>query len=269
MKTILITGATDGIGKATALALAQQGHLVIVHGRTTVKARDVVDELHAATGSEYLDYVAGDFSRLAEVRALANEVIERHPGLDTLVNNAGIWMNTRELSADGFELTMAVNHLAPYLLTRLLLPALKLSAPARIVHVSSTVHMRGKIDFDDFNFERAYSGYGAYAASKLANVLFSSALARRLVTANVTSNALHPGVITTKLLATGFNMSGAETARGAQTSVYLATAPEVEGLTGRYFDDKREKQASEAARDEALQERLWRASAERVGLLDE
>ena len=149
MRTILITGATDGIGKATALALAQQGHLVIVHGRPTVKAQDVDDELHAATGSEYLDYVAGDFSRLADVRALANEVIERHPGLDTLINNAGIWMNTRELSADGFELTMAVNHLAPYLLTRLLLPALKLSAPARIVHVSSTVHMRGKIDFDN------------------------------------------------------------------------------------------------------------------------
>ena len=269
MRTVLVTGATDGIGKATALALAQQGHLVIVHGRTTAKARAAVDELHAATGSEYLDYVAGDFSRLAEVRALANEVIERHPGLDTLINNAGIWMNTRELSADGFELTMAVNHLAPYLLTRLLLPALKLSAPARIVHVSSTVHMRGKIDFDDFNFERAYSAYGAYAASKLANVLFSNALDCRLSAARVTSNALHPGVITTKLLATGFNMSGAETARGAQTSVYLATAPEVEGVSGRYFDDRREKLASEAARDEALQERLWRASAEMVGLLDE
>lgn len=269
MRTILITGATDGIGKATALALAQQGHLVIVHGRTTVKARDVVDELHAATGSEYLDYVAGDFSRLSEVRALANEVVERHPGLDTLINNAGIWMNTRELSADGFELTMAVNHLAPYLLTRLLLPGLKLNAPGRIVHVSSTVHMRGKIDFDDFNFERAYSAYGAYAASKLANVLFSNALARRLAEARVSSNALHPGVITTKLLATGFNMTGAETARGAQTSVYLATAPEVEGLTGRYFDDKREKLASESARDEALQERLWRVSAESVELTEE
>lgn len=269
MRTILITGATDGIGKATALALAQQGHLVIVHGRTTAKARAAVDELHAATGSEYLDYVAGDFSRLADVRALANEVVERHPGLDTLVNNAGVWMNTRELSADGFELTMAVNHLAPYLLTRLLLPALKLSAPARIVHVSSTVHMRGRIDFDDLNSERAYSGYGAYAASKLANVLFSNALARRLAPAGVTSNALHPGVITTKLLASGFNMAGAETARGAQTSVYLASAPEVAGLTGRYFDDKREKLASEAARDEALQERLWRVSAERVGLMAE
>ena len=269
MKTILITGATDGIGKATALALAQQGHLVIVHGRTTAKARAVADALHAATGSEYVDYAAGDFSRLADVRALANDVIERHPGLDTLINNAGIYMNTRELSADGFELTMAVNHLAPYLLTRLLLPGLKLNAPARIVHVSSTVHMRGKIDFDDLNSARAYSPYGAYATSKLANVLFSNALARRLAEARVSSNALHPGVITTKLLASGFNMTGAETARGAQTSVYLASAPEVEGLTGRYFDDKREKLASESARDEALQERLWRVSAALVGLMEE
>ena len=269
MRTILITGATDGIGKATALALAQQGHLVIVHGRTTAKARAVVDELHATTGSEYVDYVAGDFSRLADVRALANEVIERHPGLDTLVNNAGVYMNTRELSADGFELSMAVNYLAPYLLTRLLIPALKLAAPARIVHVSSVAHSRAKIDFDDLNSERAYSGYGAYAASKLANVLLSNALARRLAPARVTSKALHPGVITTKLLATGFNMTGAETARGAQTSVFLASAPEVAGVSGRYFDDRREKLASEAARDEALQERLWRVSAEMVGLMEE
>lgn len=269
MKTILITGATDGIGKATALALAQQGHLVIVHGRTTAKARAAVDELHAATGSEYVDYVAGDFSRLSDVRALADEVAQRYPGLDTLINNAGVYMNSRQISADGFELTMAVNHLAPYLLTRLLLPALKLNAPGRIVHVSSTVHMRAKIDFDNFNGELTYSGYGAYAASKLANVLFSNALARRLAKARVTSNALHPGVITTKLLATGFNMTGAETARGAQTSVYLAAAPEVEGVTGRYFDDRREKPSSDSARDEALQERLWRVSAERVGLTAE
>ncbi|MEO6060677.1 MAG: SDR family oxidoreductase [Thermoflexales bacterium] len=269
MKTILITGATDGIGKATALALAQQGHLVIVHGRTTAKARAVVDELHAAVRSEDIDYVAGDFSRLSDVRALANEVIERHPGLDTLVNNAGVYMNTRELSADGFELTLAVNHLAPYLLTRLLLSGLKLSAPARIVNVSSTVHMRGKIDFDELNSARAYSPYGAYAASKLANVLFSNALARRLAPAGVTSNALHPGVISTKLLMAGFNTTGAETTRGAQTSVFLASAPEVEGLTGRYFDDRREKLASESARDEALQERLWRVSAEMVGLMEE
>ncbi len=269
MKTILVTGATDGIGKATALALAQQGHLVIVHGRTTTKARGAFDELYGVTGSEYLDYAVGDFSRLSDVRALASEVIERHPGLDTLVNNAGIYLNTRELSADGFELTLAVNHLAPYLLTRLLIPALKLSAPARIVNVSSTVHMRGKIDFDDLNSERAYSAYGAYAASKLANVLSSNALARRLAPARVTSNALHPGVITTKLLSAGFNMTGAETTRGAQTSVYLATAPEVEGVTGRYFDDKREKPASESARDEALQERLWRVSAEMVGMTEE
>ena len=269
MRTILVTGATDGIGKATALALVRQGHLVIVHGRTTAKARATVDELHAATGSEDIDFVAGDFSRLADVRALANEVAQRYPVLDTLINNAGIYMNTREISADGFELTMAVNHLAPYLLTRLLIPALKLSAPGRIVHVSSTVHVRAKIDFDNFDGERAYSAYGAYAASKLANILFSNALARRLAEARVTSNALHPGVISTKLLATGFNMTGAETARGAQTSVYLAAAPEVEGLSGRYFDDQREKLASDSARDEVLQERLWRVSAKRVGLLDE
>lgn len=266
MSTILVTGATDGIGKATALALARQGHLVIVHGRTAAKARATMEAIHADTRSEELDYAFGDFARLDEVRALAAAVAKDHPGLNVLVNNAGVYATSRTLSADGHELSLAVNHLAPYLLTRLLLPTLTANAPARVVHVSSTAHYRGRIDFDNLQAERAFGHYAAYAASKLANVLFSNALARRVAGRGVTSNALHPGVITTKLLATGFNITGAETSRGAETSVYLASAPEVAGVTGCYFDDRREKAASDAARDEALQERLWDVSAQLTGL---
>lgn len=266
MRTILITGATDGIGKATALALAQQGHLVIVHGRNTAKARAVVDALHSQTGSEELDYAVGDLASLAEVRGMAAEVAKRYPGLNTLVNNAGIYATERALSLDGYEMSLAVNHLAPYLLTRLLLPTLLANTPARVIHVSSTAHHRARIDFDNLQAELKFGAYAVYAATKLANVLFSNALARRMAGMSVTSNALHPGVITTKLLATGFKMTGADPGVGAQTSVFLASADEVEGVTGRYFDDRRDKAASEAARDEALLERLWAVSAEMVGL---
>ncbi len=259
-KTILVTGATDGIGRQTALELAQRGAHVLLHGRNPKRAPAVLAELRHRTGNERLEYLNADFAALAEVRALAEAVLARYDRLDALINNAGVFMPQRQLSRDGLELTFAVNHLAPFLLTNSLLPRLKRSAPARIVIVSSTTHQGEHLDFDDLQSEQRYDGYTAYARSKLANVLFTYALAERLKGTGVTANALHPGAVSTKLLHAGWGAGGASVAAGAATPVYLATAPEVEGVTGRYFANQRPTRSAPATYDRALQERLWAAS---------
>ena len=196
---------------------------------------------------------------------MAERVLDTCPRLDVLVNNAGIAVRDRHLSADGYESTFAVNHLAPFLLTNLLLDRLRASAPARIVNVSSGVHGSGRIDLDDLQMERRFDGWEAYCNSKLANALFTCELARRVDAAEVTANFLHPGVIDTKLLHVNFG-GGSPVATGARTPVHLALDPAVAGVTGAYFVDRRRARASSAAGNRRLARELWRVSAELTGL---
>ena len=265
MKTILVTGSTDGIGRATAVALAEQGCAVIVHGRNEARAGAAAREIAAATGNRQVTPVAADFAALAEVRALAEQILRTCPRLDVLINNAGIAVQRRSSSADGYESTFAVNHLAPFLLTNLLLDRLRASAPARIVNVSSGAHSSGHIDFDDLQMARGFDGWAAYCNSKLANALFTCELARRLDATEVTANFLHPGVIDTKLLHVNFG-GGSPVSTGARTPVHLALAPEVADVTGAYFVNQRRTRASSAAGDRRLAAELWRVSAELMGL---
>lgn len=254
-KRILVTGATDGIGLATAQALARGGARLLVHGRNPAKVESLAHSLGAVG-------LVADFAELAQVRRLAQEVAAQGP-LDVLINNAGIFAGERVESHDGYELTFAVNHLAPFLLTLNLLD--QMVPGGRCVHVSSIAHTRGRMRWDDLDLRTHYDGQASYSMSKLANVLFSNALARRVAARGLTSNALHPGVITTKLLKAGFNITGASVEAGAQTSLTVALSHELEGVTGRYFRDCREVPAAPQALDEAAQERLWTESLRRVG----
>ncbi|HSP78549.1 MAG TPA: SDR family NAD(P)-dependent oxidoreductase, partial [Myxococcaceae bacterium] len=201
-----------------------------------------------------------------EVRRLARQVEERTDALHGVVHNAGVFMNERRLTPEGFETTFAVNHLAPFLLTHLLKPLLEKGAPSRVVVVSSIAHNRGRLDFDDLHGERSFSPYGAYAASKLANVLFAEELAERWAPLRIAANSLHPGVITTKLLKEGFGVTGDTVEEGARTSVYLASSPEVEGVSGRYFLRCQETPPAAHARDEGVRKRLWEESEKLLGL---
>jgi retinol dehydrogenase-14 len=221
-KTILITGSTDGIGRQAALELAALGSRVIVHGRNASRGRTVVEEIQTATGNQNVDLIIADLSSQKQVRQLAAEVLKRYDRLHVLVNNAGVFMNERQVTEDGLETTFAVNHLAPFLLTNLLLDLLKKSAPSRVVTVSSVVHTRGKIDFDNLQAEKRFGSYSAYALSKLANVLFTYQLARLLEGTGVTVNCLHPGVVGTKLLRVGFDMPGSSTADTAPRVCFSA-----------------------------------------------
>ncbi len=256
-RTVLVTGATDGIGRATARALSARGARVLVHGRSPDKVAALVDELPQCEG------LVADLSRLSEVRKLGAQVRERVGSLDVLLNNAGVFVKgPRRLSHDGYELTLAVNHLAPFLLTREVLPALERGTDARVVTVSSIAHLRGRIPWDDLQLAAGWAedGQAAYANSKLANVLFSNALARRLADKEITSNSLHPGIIATKLLREGFQLAGAPVETGAQLSVYCALAPALSGVTGTYFSDGQSVMPSRRARTVQIQERLWEAT---------
>jgi NAD(P)-dependent dehydrogenase (short-subunit alcohol dehydrogenase family) len=261
---ILVTGSTDGIGKATALELALRGATVIVHGRTKERAEQARAQLARVSCGGRVECVHGDFSSLDHVRRMADEILKRFPRLNALVNNAGMIANARRMSADGYELTFAVNHLAPFLLTNLLLERIVKSSPARVVNVSSMVHSGASIDFDDLHMEFGYTGLRAYSKSKLANVLFTYALARRLLGTGVSVNALHPGVIDTKLLRTNY-MGGLPPEEGAKTPVFLALSPDVDRVTGGYFVDRRQVRSSPLSYDEGLQERLWRVSEQLTG----
>ncbi|MCM2333022.1 MAG: SDR family NAD(P)-dependent oxidoreductase [Anaeromyxobacteraceae bacterium] len=265
-RVILVTGATDGIGLETARALASQGHRVVLHGRTPDKAgaaaRLVLRDLPTAD----LATASADLGRLGEVRALAAALRADHPRLDVLLHNAGVFTTSRQVTPDGLELTLAVNHLAPFLLTHLLLDRIR-EARGRVVVVSSGVHGNATLDLDDLQGARAWDGYGAYARSKLCNVLFAAELAARLAGSGATANSLHPGVVGTKLLRAGFAMEGPDSlAQGAATSVYLASSPEVEGVTGRYFVRKKAVPASRLARKAELRAALWAESERLCGL---
>ena len=262
-KTILVTGATDGIGKQTAIKLARQGAKVLVHGRNKSKGATVLDEINRDNCNENLTLYLADFSSFASIKRMAEEIKREQSELHVLINNAGTFSKERLLTKDGLEMTFAVNHLAPFLLTILLLDLLKASTPARIVDVASGAHRNiTAIDFDNLQGEKSYDGFEAYGLSKLGNVLFTNELARRLVGSGVTANSLHPGVINTGLQRISYNLDGASVGEGARTSVYLATSPEVESITGRYYSRMAEKPTSDLAQDKSLQEKFWKVSEE-------
>jgi retinol dehydrogenase 14 len=276
-KVVLITGGTGGIGKATAIGLAALGARVGITGRDPARAEQAAADIRAASGNPAVDAFAADMSSQAEVRRLAAVVLDTYPRLDVLVNNVGGFWAHRHLTVDRLEHTFALNYLAPFLLTNLLLDRLKASAPARIVSVSSGVEATGRIDFDDLQGARKYSGEHAYNQSKLAVVMFTNELAHRLEGTRVTANALHPGMVHTNFGAEDqagwFAIMGRVVLpmlktpeQGAQTSIYLASSPDVGGVTGKFFADRRPKTANKIAYDTNVTARLWQVSAGLVGI---
>jgi NAD(P)-dependent dehydrogenase (short-subunit alcohol dehydrogenase family) len=271
-KTIIVTGGTNGIGFVTARELARMGAKVTIISRSAERCASAVEEIKKNTGHSNVEYIAADLASMSGVRQAAYEFKKKHSNLHVLVNNAGMFFNARQVSLDGMEMTFALNHMAYFLLTQLLLDTLKASAPARIINVSSDAHKGNKLDFDDLQNEKSYAGFKVYGQSKFANVLFSYALARRLEGSNVTVNALHPGFV-----ASGFaknngalfklGMKVAELfakspEKGAETSIYLASSPEVEGVNGKYFVDSKATESDPGTYNRAAQEKLWEASLE-------
>ena len=276
-KTVLVTGGTSGIGKATAAGLAALGARVAITGRDVARTQAAAADIAAATGNPSVDPFAVDMSSQAAVRRLAQEILDVYPRLDVLVNNVGGFWATRRLTADGLEHTFAVNHLAGFLLTNLLIDRLKAGAPARIVTVSSAAHSSGTIDFDDLQGEQGYSAQRAYSQSKLANIMFTYELARRLRGTGVSATTLHPGVVRTGFAAEDpgpmwkvalplIRPFLKTPQQGAATSIHLTSSPAVEGITGQYFANSKPKTSSEHSHDETAAARLWQISADLVGL---
>ena len=266
-KIVLITGSTDGIGKQTALELARLGATVLLHGRQAEHGRQTLEEIRAATGNPRLDFFQADLASQRQVRQLAAQVQAKYDRLHMLINNAGVFMPTRETTEDGMEMTFAVNHLAPFLLTQLLLGLLKKSAPARIILVSSTLHQRSLVDFNNLQGENYFNRIQAYNLSKLGNVLFTFELADRLRGTGVTANCLHPGAIDTKLLRAAYGrMQGDSVVSGAATPVYLATSPDMVAVSGQYFEKKHPVAPSPLAHDLEIRKKFWEVSAQLTGL---
>jgi retinol dehydrogenase 14 len=275
-RVVVVTGGTSGIGRATALALAEMGATVALTGRSRTRTEAAVADLHGATGADVRGFAA-DLSEQSQVRRLAAELSASLPRIDVLVNNAGGYWNTRHVTADGLERTFAVNHLAPFLLTHLLLDRISASADGRVITVASNAQSLGRIDFDDLQGQRSYSGARAYNQSKLANVLFTRELASRLEGSTVTANALHPGVVRTSFGAEDpaplqrllLPLAGSlmrTPARGAATSVHLASSPALIGVRGQFFADRRPRRLSGRSTDHRVARRLWEVSAQLVGL---
>jgi NAD(P)-dependent dehydrogenase (short-subunit alcohol dehydrogenase family) len=276
-KVCLITGATSGIGKATAMGLANMRASVVMVGRDRGRGEAALAEIKEGSANASVDLMLADLSSQEDIRRLADEFKEAYPRLDVLINNAGVIRSKRVTTTDGIEMTFAVNHLAYFLLTNLLLDVLKASAPSRIVNVSSGEQRNGTIDFDDLQGEKGYKTAKAYGQSKLANVLFTYELARRLEGTGVSANCLHPGAGVRTNLGSGVSGVFGFTVRaltplmkspekGAETSIYLASSPEVEGLSGRYFVKKAEARSSDVSHDKRMARRLWEASAELTNL---
>lgn len=265
----LITGATSGIGEITARELARQGMHVVIVGRSAARASATAERIKQATGRD-VETIIADLSAQAGVRQAAETFRTRHQRLDVLVNNAGAFFASRQVSADGIEMTWALNHLSYFLLTSLLLEPLRAGAPARIVNVASDAHRSGTIAWNDIQFDRAYNGWAAYAQSKLANILFSNELARRLEGSGVISNALHPGFVATRfgtnngpvmrMVMALSQLFAITPEQGAQTSIHLATAGEVAAVSGKYFTKSRETAPAPQAQDPAAAARLWELS---------
>ncbi len=277
-KTVLITGGNAGIGLAAAIDLARQGGEVVIVSRNAEKGEEALKQVAAVASGPAPAMLQADLASFKQVRQLAQTFMDRYPKLDVLINNAGAFFSEYGETEDGIERQFAINHLAPFLLTNLLLERLKACAPARIVNVASRAHYRGYINFDDIGFKQHYDGFlKAYSQSKLANVLFTKELARRLEGTGVTANCLHPGVVGTSIaqkeskgiyrlgwaLMRPFMMSPAD---GAKTTIYLASSPEVETLTGEYFDKCKSKPASAKALNEETARHLWDLSEQMTGL---
>lgn len=275
-KTVLVTGATSGIGEAAALAMAKLGASVVVHGRNAALAESVVSAIKEETSNPSIYYLIADFSKMEEVRHLAAEVKKNFPRLDVLVNNAAAVYAKHILSTDGVEMTFQVDYLSHFLLTNLLLDTLKASAPSRIINVSASQHERGRLDFEDLNMAKKYNGNKSYANAKLAMVMFTYDLAKRLEGTGVTVNAVSPGLVKTNLaLDSGglitfskkfIDIFGKSPEKGTETIVYLAQSPDVQSISGKYFEDKKVEQTSETSYDASTTARLWKVSEELTSL---
>lgn len=272
-KTIIITGATSGVGKETAISLAGQNALLILPVRNLKKGEKVKSEIEVESGNTGIYLMECDLASFDSIRNFAGEFKKRFKHLHVLINNAGIWETERKESEDGIELTFAVNHLAPFLLTSLLLDAMRNSSPARIINVSSEAHRVVKMDFTDPEGKKKFSGFKAYGRSKLANILFTRSLSAMLDENEVTANSLHPGGVATNLyekmnpvfrwIAKIFMISPR---KGAETPVYLASSPEVDGISGEYFKNRKITKPSSGARDDRSAERLWELSIKYTGI---
>ena len=267
-KTILVTGSTDGIGRATARALLRQGQRVIIHGRNAEKGHQVVKDLGRETGTEAVDLLIADLSSQEAIRRLSDEILSHHPLLDVLINNAGTYQMSRQLTEDRMEMTFAVNYLSPFLLTARLMDAIKLAAPSRIVNVASSAHRDvSAIDWNNLQGEKKYEPWEAYSLSKFAMVTFTYRLSEILEGTGITVNCLHPGVINTKLLRSAFpEIPGASPEEGAKTSVCLATSPKVNGVSGKYYEEMRLVRSEPLTYEKDIQERLWRLAEGLTGI---
>jgi retinol dehydrogenase 12 len=275
-KVVVVTGATNGIGLETAKALAGMGARLIGVGRNADKCATVSDQLRRESGNKQIEYLVADLSLPAQVRRVAENIKQQTDQLDVLVNNAGMYFARREESADGIEMTWALNHLNYFLLTELLLDRWQAAPAARIVNVSSMAHAGAKgINFEDVEFTQGYSGWMAYSHSKLANIMFTYELARRLQGSTLTANVLHPGFVDTGfghnnggIMSVGMTLAqkiaAKKPAQGAATSIYLATSPDVAGVSGKYFDNKKAKKSSDVSYDIGAQQRLWELSEQTV-----
>ncbi len=278
-RVCMVTGASSGIGKATAVGLAELGATVVLVCRNEARGEAARAEIIESSGNEAVELMLADLASQQSIRDLARRFTASHTELHVLVNNAGIYLTKWKVSVDGVEMTLAVNYLARFLLVNLLKETLIRSAPARVIDVAGAYHKKGKINFDDLNGDAGYSGTRANAQSKLANVLFSYELARRLSGSGVTSNCLHPGAVATGLVEKDPDYPGmlrfmyrlskpfmGSAAKGAATSIYLASSPEVERTTGKYFIGGKEAKSSDESHDPNLASRLWEVSARLVGL---
>lgn len=271
-RVCVVTGATAGIGQATAIELARRGATVVLVARNAERAERTRMEVVRAAGHDRVGVVVADLSEQAQVRAAAAQILERWPAVHVLVNNAGVHTRRRQESADGIEVQLAVNHLAPFLLTNLLLERLRASGGARVVAISSGAHHFARPRWDDLGMRRGYNGLRQYSNTKLFNVLFTRELARRVPPPALTANAMHPGVVATEILFGGFAplrlfkrwMKTPE--QGAATAVYLASSPAVAAVTGGYFEDERPSRVSPAALDDDAARRLWEISEQMTGL---
>src|SRR2546422_3656791 len=275
-RVCMVTGANSGIGKATAMGLAEMGATVILVCRSKEKGEAALSEIREKSGNNSLALMLADMSSMRSVRQLASEFRSKYDRLHVLVNNAGLFMFTPTTSGDRLENTFEVDSLSHFHLTGLLIDLLKASAPSRLVEVSSVAHYNGHIDFDDLQGEKGYGGWKAYSQAKLAQVLFTYELARRLKGTGVTANCLHPGAVATNIWSKPLGRAGfiAKITRlfmmgpegGAETPIYLASSPDVEGVSGKYFTKKKEKESSKESSDEQVARRLWRVSEELTGL---
>ena len=257
-KTILITGSTDGIGKQAALELSESGARVILHGRNKSKVKQVLQEIEQKSDNDQSDFFIADLSSLQQIRTMSAKIRRKYSRLDVLINNAGVAMNKLEISEDGYEMTFAVNHLAVFALSFLLLDLMTASAPSRIVNVSSMAHS-SSLNFENLATPRHFDGWEVYCQSKLCNILFTYELAEKLQNTGVTVNCLHPGVIDTKLLRVHFG-GGSPVAEGSRKLVHLATAPELATVTGEYFYDNRQTRSAEITYDAETRKKLWNLS---------